>query len=68
MDNILTLTPAESYLLTMTAREATMTPYMLPDGRIVNVDSSAAKGEPVIGFTLNGGRIVNAVIVKESRS
>lgn len=37
--------------------------YRLPDGRIVAVDATAAKGEPVIGFTLADGRIVDARLV-----
>ncbi len=39
------------------------TDYRLPDGRIVAVDSTAAKGAAVIGFTLVGGRVVDAVRV-----
>lgn len=35
--------------------------YRLPDGTIVRVDDSAAKGEPSIDFTLRGGTIVKAV-------
>lgn len=36
------------------------TDYRLPDGRIVPVDASAAKGARFIGFTLTGGKIVTA--------
>lgn len=39
------------------------TDYRLPDGRIVAVDSTAAKGAAVIGFTLVGGQVVDAVRV-----
>ena len=39
----------------------TTTDYRLPDGRIVAVDSTAAKDAAVIGFTLKGGRVVDAV-------
>jgi hypothetical protein len=41
--------------------------YRLPDGRVVRVDATAAKDEPVIGFELKAergqlrGRIVDAV-------
>jgi len=34
--------------------------YVLPDGTTVPVDATAAKHASVIGFTLKGGRIVNA--------
>lgn len=37
--------------------------YQLPDGRIVAVDATAAKGERQIGFTLVGGEIVTATKV-----
>lgn len=37
------------------------TDYRLPDGRIVRVDSTAAKGAAFIGFELKGGRVVEAV-------
>ncbi len=37
------------------------TNYRLPDGRIVPVDATAAKGALVIGFTLKGGRVVDAI-------
>ncbi len=37
------------------------TTYRLPDGRLVPVDASAAKGQLIIGFTLVGGRVVDAV-------
>lgn len=36
--------------------------YRLPDGRIVPVDASASKGLPTIGFTLKGGKVVDAVL------
>jgi len=39
----------------------TCTDYVLPDGRTVPVDATAAKGLSVIDFTLKDGRIVNAV-------
>lgn len=38
-----------------------MVPYRLPDGRVVQVDDSAAKGAPTVSFTLVGGQIVQAV-------
>ena len=41
----------------------TFTPYRLPDGRVVPVDASAAKGALIIGFTLTGGRVVDAIRV-----
>lgn len=37
------------------------TDYRLPDGRIVPVDATAAKLEPIIGFQLKGGVIVDAI-------
>jgi len=40
-----------------------MVPYRLPDGRVVQVDASAAKDARVIGFTLVGGEIVDAIAV-----
>ncbi len=39
--------------------------YRLPDGSIVRVDDSAAKGATVIDFTLQGGAIVQAVRVRQ---
>jgi hypothetical protein len=42
-------------------RVMTFTEYVLPDGRTVRVDATAAKGLSVIDFTLVGGRIVNAI-------
>jgi hypothetical protein len=41
----------------------TLTPYRLPDGRIVPVDASAAKGAAAIDFTLEDGQIVQATRV-----
>lgn len=38
-----------------------MADYVLPDGQVVKVDDTAAKGALVIDFTLKGGRIVQAV-------
>lgn len=43
--------------------ERVLVPYRLPDGRIVQVDDSAAKGAAIIDFTLAGGQIVDAVRV-----
>lgn len=40
-----------------------MVPYRLPDGTIVQVDDSAAKGARVIDFSLGGGAIVKATRV-----
>ncbi len=40
------------------------TDYRLPDGRIVPVDSTAAKDADVIGFTLKGGQVVPATRVR----
>ncbi len=37
--------------------------YRLPDGRLVRVDDSAAKGAPIIDFTLENGSRVPAVRV-----
>lgn len=42
-----------------------MVPYRLAGGRIVQVDASAAKGARVIDFTLEDGRVVDAVLVPE---
>lgn len=42
-----------------------MTFYRLPDGRVVPVDATAAKDAPVIGFTLKGGQVVEAVRLEE---
>lgn len=42
--------------------------YQLPDGAVVRVDDSAAKGAPTIDFTLQGGRIVTAVRVRVTPS
>ena len=39
---------------------APFTLYQLPDGRIVQVDASAAKGALIIDYTLADGRIVYA--------
>jgi len=39
----------------------TTTPYVLPDGRIVAVDTSAARDAQSITYTLQGGEIVTAV-------
>jgi hypothetical protein len=44
----------------------TFTLYRLPDGRIVPVDSTAAKQASRIGFTLIGGKIVQAVKVERA--
>lgn len=44
--------------------ERPMADYRLPDGTIVRVDDTAAKGALVIDFTLAGGRIVQAVRVR----
>lgn len=44
--------------------ERPMADYRLPDGTIVKVDDTAAKGALVIGFTLKGGRVVDAVRVR----
>lgn len=46
--------------------ERVLVPYRLPDGRIVQVDDSAAKGAMVIGFELSRGHIVEAVRVSAS--
>lgn len=43
-----------------------LTPYRLPDGRIVQVDASAAKDARMIGFTLADGTIVDAIQVSTS--
>lgn len=40
--------------------ERRMVPYRLPDGTVVQVDDSAAKGLPFIDFTLEAGLIVQA--------
>lgn len=40
-----------------------MSLYQLPDGRYVDVLADAAKGEPVIDFTLADGQIVKATLV-----
>jgi hypothetical protein len=40
-------------------------PYRLPDGRIVQIDASAAKDVRVITFTLTGGDIVDAIAVDD---
>ena len=40
--------------------------YRLPDGTVVPVDASAAKGAPTIGFTLKGGEVVTATRVGRS--
>jgi hypothetical protein len=37
-----------------------LVPYVLPDGRVVDVDASAAKGWAVISFQLLSGEIVEA--------
>ena len=37
------------------------TDYRLPDGRIIAVDSTAAKGAALIDVTLTNGRIVYAI-------
>lgn len=42
--------------------------YRLPDGRLVRVDATAAKGALVIDFTLASGKIVQAVRVGDSQS
>lgn len=34
--------------------------YRLPNGQLVDVDATAAKGAPVIDYTLKGGQIVKA--------
>lgn len=40
--------------------ERVLVPYRLPDGRIVQVDDSAAKGAMVIAFELRRGVMVEA--------
>ena len=40
------------------------TGYRLPDGRIVAVDSTAAKDAEAIGFTLKSGQVVPATRVR----
>lgn len=42
--------------------------YQLPDGSVVRVDDSAAKGARTIDFTLQGGNIVTAVRVRVTPS
>ena len=46
---------------TVTGAAIVTTDYWLPDGRIVPVDSTAAKGAALIGFTLKGGLVVTAI-------
>lgn len=41
----------------------TTSTYRLPDGTLVEVDSTACKGYGLIEFTLANGRIVYAVLV-----
>ena len=43
------------------------TAYRLPDGRIIQVDTSAAKAAPVIDFEVSRGVVVDAVIVRDGR-
>jgi hypothetical protein len=43
--------------------ERTLVDYQLPDGTVVKVDDSAAKGAATIDFTLQGGKIVQATRV-----
>lgn len=40
--------------------------YELPDGRRISVAADLCKGASVITYTLDGGRIVDAVIVRPS--
>lgn len=46
------------------AESRDLAPYQLPDGRLVLVDASAAKGAPLIDFTLADGSIVPASAVR----
>ncbi len=48
------------YLIGMTTDHVTYTLYLLPDGFIVPVDSTVAKGELFVTFQLKGGSIVEA--------
>ena len=41
------------------------TPYRLPDGRIVQVDATAAKDAIYIDYQLSGGQIVTATLVRQ---
>lgn len=43
-----------------TATERILVPYRLPDGAIVQVDDSAAKGARCITYTMKGGVVVRA--------
>jgi len=45
----------------------TTSTYKLPDGRFIEVDSTACKGHGLIDFTLVGGKIVYAVLVTYRR-
>lgn len=48
------------YATGMYSSERVMASYRLPDGTIVQVDDSAAKGAKEIAYTLPGGVIVIA--------
>ena len=48
------------------ARHASQ-PYQLPDGRIVPIRADLARGALLVSFTLEGGRIVDAVRVDGPR-
>lgn len=54
----------ERFTTAAPVEERPMADYRLPDGRIVKVDDTAAKGALIIGFTLAGGEIVDAVRVR----
>ncbi len=41
----------------------TFEPYRLPDGSVVNVDSSVSRGQRVITYQLKGGEVVRAMLV-----
>jgi len=47
--------------------ERILVPYALPNGEIVKVDNSAAKNAMIIDYTLRGGKIVQALKVREER-
>ncbi len=37
--------------------------YQIPNGSVIRVDDSAAKGAPTIGYTMQGGEVVTATRV-----
>jgi hypothetical protein len=44
-----------------------MVTYQLPDGSLVRVPYDVCKAASVITYTLKGGRIVDAIIVRGER-